>query len=182
MVGAPALVLADRLGQRLLARDAETALCTDERCPILYLRNFGDDKMRLRAGRFSRRGLLGRISPWRTRSFEEVVFSRLGSLGPVIAANPPGKRLPALGTAKMTLPLDGWKDEIRKLARQSWAVVVSATPAQINDGLREELKMITQEIGHRRVIYLLGTGRKGDIVNGRWRKKDFRSRWYCMNL
>jgi len=123
--------------------------------------------MKVRAGRLSRRGLLGRISPRRTRLFEDIVITRLSRIGPVIAASDPNSALPRLGAAKMTFPHEAWENDICELARTAVAVVVSATTAKINKGLLAEIRMLAGEVGHRRLILLLGTGSK-DSVGTRW--------------
>ncbi len=139
VVGALAI---DRLGKSMLARSASDVVTRDQRPPILFLRSFGDDKVRIRATRFSRRGVLGRFSLRRTRRFEEVVSWRIARFGPLVAVNDPGRRFVRLGAAKFTLAHDNWQAAVQDLAIRSLAVVVSAAPSELNDGLMWELGML----------------------------------------
>jgi len=145
----------DRWGRSLLARDAHRVLDDDNRPHILYLRYFGDDKLKIRASRISRRGFLGRISPFHMRRFEEVVGWRLDEAGPLIALSDPTGRMRKLGAAKLSLPLHGWEPKVQKLAIDSLAVVVSAAPKHVRDGLMAELKMLDQALPHSRIILVI---------------------------
>lgn len=101
----PSLIIAhfvDRLGRRLRATSARRLLETDPRPHILYLRSFDEDKVRMPAT-LTRRGLFERLSPVRSRRFEEVLVQCLTEFGPVIALSPPGTTLAALGAAKLSL-------------------------------------------------------------------------------
>ncbi len=156
------LLVFDQFGQRLLMPTARTP---DP--DVLYLRNFGDDKLRLRASRISRRGLMGRLSPWRTRPFESVVIRRLSATGSVLAVNDPGLALPAQGVPKLWLPVASWEPVVAEMARQADFVVVSATPTTINPGFDAELKILDQ--GHQRVMLVLGSWRR-DQLAANWQR------------
>lgn len=159
----------DRLGLRMLARNAQEVRDADGRDPILYLRNFGDDRFRIQASRISRRGLIGRLSPRQTRPFEEIVAWRLNKYGPVVAVSEPNSRLANLGAAKMVLPHHNWLEEVTRLASTSLAVMVSAAPETINLGLRYELHMLANlPPQQQRIILLLPPRRKADLIAG-WR-------------
>ncbi len=165
LLGAAAVAL-DRLGLRLLTEEAQTLLQRDPRRPILYLRNFGDDEFRIEAAGPSRRGLVGKLAFRRTRPFEETFAWRLNQYGPLIAANDPNIRLRTLGAAKMHLPHVNWKDQVEAYAADSLAVVISATPTEINCGLLWELRMIAERLPHQRVILLLPPRRKRESEQG----------------
>ncbi|MEC3978196.1 hypothetical protein [Amycolatopsis sp. H20-H5] len=154
----------DRMGVYLQVRDAKDALRADGRLPILYLRNFGDDKLKVRASRVSRRGVLGRLSVTRKRKFEETVAWRVNSFANIIAVNDPGNFLPTLGAAKFNLAHSDWKIEVERLASSSFAVLVSATPTTINEGLRWELDMIANRLRHGRVVLLLAPRKKDELI------------------
>ncbi|MCR6481248.1 hypothetical protein M8542_00295 [Amycolatopsis sp. OK19-0408] len=162
------MLLVDRLALLLLTKNARELIRTDSRPPILYLRNFGDDKLKVRASRVSRRGLLGRLSFSRKRRFEETVAWRINLYSGVVAINDPSNFLPSLGAAKMNLAHNNWKHDVERLANSSLAVLVSATPTNINEGLRWELEMIAQRLSHRRVILLLAPRKKQELLYS-WR-------------
>jgi hypothetical protein len=133
---AASAVAIDRLGARLM-RPSYNDIYPGTSPDVLYLRNFGDDRMKLRAGRITRRGILGRLSPFRMRPFEELVVSRLAGVGPTLGVNPPGVALERLGVLKEKLPSEegAWKQRIADMADQALVVAISATPRSINDGL-----------------------------------------------
>jgi hypothetical protein len=44
-----------------------------------------------------------------------------------------------------------------------------AAPRELNDGLRTEIKMVAEEIGHDRIVLLLGPVRRSKVALRRWR-------------
>ncbi len=167
----------DRAAQRLRARSLQEAMRRDPDRSLLYLRNFGDDAQKIPTSRFNRRGVWQRASGWLNpignARFEEVLTRALARSGPVVAIGQPGGQLhtlfsaiaPTLGAAKTTLAHDDWQDRVRQLATEAWAVLVSATPSQVNDGFATELKMLAECIGHGRIILVFGTGPKAVLHN-----------------
>lgn len=157
-------VAVDRFGARLLRPSFDQV--HDGRPEIVYLRNFGDDRMTLPASRISRRGLLGRMSPVRRRSFEELVVQRLSAAGSVVGVNPPGRRVERPGVLKTRLPPDGdtWKEVVADLAADALAVAVSATPDSINPGFAWELEHLAARMPHHRLILVLGSRRRGRLL------------------
>ncbi len=165
----------DRVAQRLWARNVHDSMKRDDRPVLLYLRNFGDDKQKILTSRFSRRGLWQKSTAWLnpvpTARFEEVFTRALARSGPVIALAPAGSNLkklvsaiaPTLGAAKTALPHDEWQKWVVSQAREAHAVVVSATPRQVNDGFAWELAMLARQVRHGRVILVFGPGRAADL-------------------
>ena len=140
----PTLIVAyglRNLGQLLLLLDAAEMRRADPRAPILYLRSFDEDRLKIPAARL-RVGWVERLVPWRRRSFERVLVEALSDYGPVYAVNDPRRRMPRLGAARESLPHDRWYDTVDATARLSLVVVMSATPEQIRDGLKQELDML----------------------------------------
>jgi hypothetical protein len=166
----------DRAAQRLRARNAHEAMERDRsRRRMLYLRNFGDDAQKIPVSRFSRRSAWQRSTAWLnligTSRFEEVLTRALARSGPIIAVGQPGSKLrnlfsaiaPTLGAAKASLSNDEWQEWVRNQAVKAGAVVVSATPRQINPGFRWELDTLAREAGHGRIILVFGTGKKSAL-------------------
>ncbi len=164
----------DRGAQRLRARNLHEAM---ERAPdlsILYLRNFGDDTQKILTSRFSRRGVWQRSTGWLnpigSARFEEVLTRALAHSGPVLAVGQPGKRLhrlysamvPTLGAARTTLG-DDWLDHVTNWAINAHAVVVSATPLEMKDGLADEMRKLATEVEHGHIILVFGTGTKAAL-------------------
>ena len=156
--------LIDRIGRRLRMHTAQEMMSADRRPHILYLRNFGDDAMKVPASALGRSGfwqiLTGWLNPVRTNRFEEILARALYRFGPVIAVDPPGTRLSRLGAAKTLLPHDNWFDRVAEWAQGAYAVVVSAAPEEIRPGLLQELEMIAERLPHGRVVLVLGPHRR----------------------
>jgi hypothetical protein len=165
----------DRAAQRLRTRNLQEAMKRDPDRSMLYLRNFGDDDQKITTSRFNRRGVWQRCTGWLnpigSARFEEVLTRALAHSGPIVAVGQPGGKLhnlfsaiaPTLGAAKTTLSQDDWQDQVRQLATDARAVVVSATPAQINPGFAWELYTLAKDIKHGRIILVLGTGTKAAL-------------------
>jgi hypothetical protein len=86
------------LMRRLSMRALRTRELQDSRPPILLLRSFADDNIKVRARGNHRRSLIDRLSLRRRERFEEVVAAALAVQGPVEAVGQVGERLPpALG-------------------------------------------------------------------------------------
>ncbi|WP_162959237.1 hypothetical protein [Micromonospora tulbaghiae] len=162
-------VILDRVGRRLRMRSAHEAIAADPRPHILYLRNFGDDKQKIPASALSRVGawqiLAGWLNPVRSSRFEEVLARALARFGPVIAVDQPGTRFSRLGAAKTLLPHDGWLQQVKEWAEGAHAVVVSAVPGEIRPGLRDELKMLAEDLPHGRIVLILGPQRKKSLLH-----------------
>jgi hypothetical protein len=100
-----------------------------------------------------------------------VLARALAHGGPVVAIGQPGGQLhtifsaiaPTLGAAKTTLAHDDWQDRVHQLAIEAHAVVVSATPRQINEGFATELKMLAERVEHGRIILVFGTATKATL-------------------
>ena len=137
--------LMHRGSQRLAAASAKRLLAHDARPMVLFLRSFGDDQLRLRSATLGRRSFLGRLSPNRFDSFEEVLARHLTAFGPVVAVNPPGTRLAPLGAARETLPPDSWRPVVDSWMGHAALVVICAPPGEPSPGLVWELHEITRQ-------------------------------------
>ena len=135
--------LASRLARRLLAPTANDVLDAEEARPILFLRNFAEDRLTLPAT-WSRRGVLERLTPLRRRRFEELLAASLDIAGPVVGLSPPGTKLPPLGAARLSLPNDGWRNQIEHWARSAELVVLGATPAELTENYAWELALVQE--------------------------------------
>lgn len=165
----------DRAAQRLRARNLQDAMKRDPERSMLYLRNFGDDDQKILTSRFNRRGVWQRVTgclnPIGTARFEEVLTRALAHSGPIIAIGQPGGKLrnlfsaiaPTLGAARTTLTHEDWKGWVVKNSKEVHAVVVSATPAQVNPGFAWELLTLASDVGHGRIVLVFGTGPKAEL-------------------
>lgn len=164
----PALLFAYGLrsvGGRLRAADARQVLGQDRRPPILYLRSFDEDKLKIAAPSL-RRGSVERLLPLRKRSFERVLESALRQYGPLIAVSDPRTRIPRRGAARFTLPHDAWYSHVEQMSADALVVVISGTPAQVRPGLTDELAMLGDDLTARIMV-----------IQAPYRKEDLQRRW-----
>jgi len=164
----------DRGAQRLRARNLHEAMGCAPDLAILYLRNSGDDTQKILTSRFSRRGIWQRSTGWLnpigSARFEEVLARTLAHSGPVVAVGRPGKKLrrlysaivPTLGAARTTLGND-WLDYVTHWAINTHAVVVSATPLEMKQGLADEMNKLATKVEHGQIILVFGTGTKAAL-------------------
>jgi hypothetical protein len=83
-------VLPYRRARQHAAQDAASVVDDDPRAPILYLRSFGDDRLKVPArGGARRHSSLERLGSRRRQRFEEVIAGCLWAHGPVIAVSEP---------------------------------------------------------------------------------------------
>jgi hypothetical protein len=134
-----------RRARRRGALEARELLRRDPRPPVLYLRAFGDDRLRLRAATLGRRSLLEKLSPRRFDRFEEIVVRSLSGVGPVVALTPPGETLPPLGAARESLAGAAWQPKIREWMEQAALIVLTLPPDRLTEGLRWELETLSHE-------------------------------------
>jgi len=162
----------DHLARRLRARTAKELTVDRPERQLLYLRNFGDDELKVPSSPLSRQGLWQLLTAWanpiRQRRFEELLTRVLGRRGPVIGFNHPGLRLPTLGVAKQMAPNEHWQEQITQLAEDSYAIVVSATPTDLRPGLLWELDMLANTVSHGRIVLVLGPYESSDRVSERF--------------
>jgi hypothetical protein len=142
LVGIGAMAIGSGLyhfAQRLAAVRAQTLMRADPRPPVLYLRSFGDDRLRLRVATYGRAAFVERLTPRRLAPFEQVVARHLAHAGPVIAVNRPGTRLAPMGAARETLSDAEWQRAIDGLIERASWIVVCAAPQTVPPGFAWEL-------------------------------------------
>jgi hypothetical protein len=137
LIGAVALYL--RARRRAALRAAEV-LTADARAPILYLRSFDDDKLRVWAHGSPRRSLVERMLGRRKERFEVVLGWHLWGVGPVTAVGRPSERLPPLGAAREYLGEDHWQSEVEERIEEAQEAITLVLGRTI--GLVWELQAI----------------------------------------
>jgi hypothetical protein len=150
-----AILIAIGAGTRYLARQltrvgVEHLATTDRRSPILFLRSFLDDQIRLkRPRRLFFRWLLGLGEPAPT--LDHLLVEEGTSLGPVVAVGVPGSP-PPFGAARTYLDDDEWHTGVAQFARAATAIIIVADDT---DGVIWELSHI-REAGHsHKTLYYL---------------------------
>ena len=105
---------------------------------VLYLRSFGDDRLRVSSPLLERRGL-ERLSWRRTELFEDVIARTLSTIGPVVAIARPGTGQRDLGAARDSIVVDDWLTAVKSYMSNALLVaVVMGT----SEGLVRELETL----------------------------------------
>lgn len=112
--------------RRLAMRALRTRESHDDRPPILLLRSFVDDGIKVRARGNQRRSLIDRLSLRRWERFEEVIAAALTVQGPVEGVGQVGERLPpALGAVRRQFTNEEWQDRVHDLMAQASLICIT---------------------------------------------------------
>lgn len=159
------------IARRAATRRSADLLAADKRAPVLYLRSFSDDRVRIRTERWARRTIFDRFfGPVRER-FEQIIAWHLWSFGPVVAIRRPGGFQRSIGAAREELDGDKWKYQI-----DEWLVsarLVSMTLGR-TAGLQWEINRI-RELGLHEKLLILFPPVDGRELADRWR--GFQQSW-----
>ncbi len=101
----------------------EALLHRDERPPILFLRPFKDDQVRLEPAEVM---VLARIGGWldSIASLDELMLEEGTPYGPVVAIGNPGDKLPPYGAARGYFDDKTWQMAVADLAERAIAIVI----------------------------------------------------------
>ncbi len=119
--------------RRRVARRGAEVRQHDPRPPVLLLRSFGDDMLRVGEGA---RWTTARNLNRRGMTFERVIAEQLLPFGPVIAIGAPGESLAPLGAARDYVSDDSWQDQVQHRMNEA-ALIVALIGA--SEGLAWEL-------------------------------------------
>jgi hypothetical protein len=135
-------VLPYRQARRHAGLQAAAATERDERAPVLYLRSFRDDRLKIRArGGSPRHSALERFGARRRERFEEVVAGHLWAYGPVIAVSEPGEQLAPIGAARAQFDDATWQEGVATWLTRSRLVVITVGRTA---GLAWEVAKVTE--------------------------------------
>ncbi|MEM9682176.1 MAG: hypothetical protein AAF942_02830 [Pseudomonadota bacterium] len=135
----------------------------DHRAPVLLLRSFKDDQLRVWR-RFN-------TLPWsfdRALRFEQAIASRLAQVGPVIAVSAPGEEIPQLGAARAQLDDGDWQEQVSAWMAESAITAMIAGPTE---WIRWELDQLIEQGGTERLFILIPpmlTATKEHPLEERW--------------
>src|SRR5262245_33924680 len=127
-----------RRARRHAVQRATDVATQHDRPIVLYLRSFGDDKVKMRGRPTNGRSWVESIFKIR---FEEIVVDHLFRYGPVVAIGRPGDKLRPLGAARDYLTDDAWQARVEQLMRQACAIVLVAGRTA---GLGWELRKVVE--------------------------------------
>jgi hypothetical protein len=109
--------------KRLRQIEASAARKLDSRRPVLLLRSFKDDLIRVQRRLDVRSYRVGHVADL-ALTLEEVLERVLGTYGPVIAIGRPGEALPPAGAAREYVSNAEWRTRVAELVGESERVVV----------------------------------------------------------
>jgi hypothetical protein len=114
------------LARRMVSRRQRKEPWDPKQAPVLFLRSFVDDKIRMRSHGLDRAGLVDQLALRRWERFEEVAAVSLAKYGPVLAASTPGERLPpGLGATRIEFSHEEWEARIYELMDSSVFIAVT---------------------------------------------------------
>ena len=149
--------------QRHYRLTANDLLRVDKRRPVLFLRSFTDDKVRLWG-----RGIWGKF---RKRTIDEAIRPSADPLGPLVAIADPNVRLPHLGAAQSFYSNDTWQLAIARWVRMARCIVMIAGRTQ---GIRWELEHIFGQEAHQKlIVFLTPSLRKDAAACSQWFVEHF---------
>jgi hypothetical protein len=141
--------LAYRFGRRAQAARVDELRKSDPRRPILFLRSFRDDAIRIKRT-FKWENFFG---GWRTGlTLESVIAEATWRVGPVVAIGRPGELLPRLGAAREYVRDDQWQGVV---ARFSHEAIATIAVAGITEGIRWEYEHLEREGLLERLILIV---------------------------
>lgn len=118
-----------RRARRYAVLSAAEVSREDSRAPVLLLRSFEDDEIKIRSVLFN------------NKTLEEDIASCLAGFGPIIAIGSSDKTRPPIGAVREYLDGNRWRDRVLELARQAQAVFMIMGKTE---GLRCELGLIQE--------------------------------------
>lgn len=154
-----------RAGRRFMRLHAADVRRRDRRTPVLYLRAFSDDKLKIEAVPSIRRPVIEQLWPVVRDHFETVVAWTCDEIGPPVSIAQPGTSLANLGTAREHAPdRDNWLEYVTDEIRASRAVVLSIGAT---DGLIQEVDAITAVGALAKTVFLFPPVQPVEILE-RW--------------
>jgi hypothetical protein len=155
-----------RLARATAAVRASELLSRDDRAPVLYLRSFKDDALRMWTDRAGRRTWLDRLTAPARERFEQVIAWHLWSYGPVVAISRPGSAGQPLGAAREELPVESWTRDIQEWLAAARLIVMTVGRTE---GVQWEVEQI-RRLGLWPKVILLFPPVSDDEVAIRWQE------------
>jgi hypothetical protein len=148
LLGGGLLAAARALKTRILRHCVFTSteiLKTDSRAPVLLLRAFADEFLKLPV----EHGALIRANPDR---FELCAVLPNWALGPVIAIGRPGERLPMFGACREYCYDNDWQDRVSELLQQCARIVMILG---VTEGLAWEISQINKHNYLHKTLFVM---------------------------
>lgn len=150
-----------RVMKRANVRDAQTALKSDRRKPIIYLRSFRED-------------ISSPLNPASRATHEEYLVSVLNEVGPVLAIGRPNERQAPPGAARSYARGGDWQGEVINLMKEAQFIVIHV---DVTRGLRWEIATAVRLVKPERILlslpYLRAEHRGLIVTNQGVRLKEY---------
>ncbi len=144
------------LAMRLFRRDVASMLEADGRKPVVYLRAFGDDKLRMKGKFFSISKFI--TQSYRIKRLDEMLSEGAWHVGPIIALqDPQGRLVNTKGPAVEKLPHDDWQDRVAAHIQEARLIVLQLN---LTDGLMWEFEQCLSPDTLKKTIFVFGTQEK----------------------
>jgi hypothetical protein len=111
----PVSIFMAKRGRRHFAKIGEHYLDRDPRPPVVFLREFGEERFILEDTSESSRG-----------TFEQTLVDTFETLGPVVAIGRPEENLPPSGAIRLYVDDDHWQAKVAELIERSRLIVIQA--------------------------------------------------------
>lgn len=167
-VGLPVAALLLLLGRRVLKLRASELRGVDPRAPVLLLRSFKDDKLKVDGRIWSRPGLwLMQVLSLLKCSLEEVLAAEARSIGPVLTVGEPHERLPRLGAARDYFSDEDWKRAVSALITDAALLVFVLSDTE---NLFWEFRTGVARVGKSRILLIVPPLRDERELSSRWQR------------
>ncbi len=120
--------------RRRLQLNAGALLAIDDRRPIVHLRSFGDDEVKIKSiagdatksifGRFDMAATYKSRLLWQSIRLEEALAGIARSFGPFIAIGEPNEKMPDIGAARAYLGDDQWQEKVAEWMEKSLLITM----------------------------------------------------------
>jgi hypothetical protein len=151
---------------------ATRVLELDNRQPILFLRSFADDKVRLWG-----KGVVGKL---RRRTIDEAIKRLAERLGPFVAIANPNAKLPQLGAAQTYFSNDTWQSPITSWVQIAQMIIMVAGRTEVIGWELDHILADEEQV--KLVILLPPTFREDSAVAAQWFKEHFSRTRYAQDL
>jgi hypothetical protein len=154
-----------RIAQRYFAPRAAAALLKDSRRPILLLRSFKDENVRILAGSMPIVIANAPLVVPVPRRLDEFLADSLRSFGPVIAIGRPKELLPSLGAAREYASDDNWASLVERRICEAQIVIAMLGGTE---GFAWEMSAIPRLSAKQKLILVVPPLRTAHQIAERW--------------
>ena len=152
--------------RRVIAQNAAEVISHDHRAPILFLRSFMDDQIKVKQWQH----LFGFQNPMPIR-FEEALGGMIGRYGPFLAIGEPKEGLPQLGAARAYPGDNEWQAMVTRWISEARLITMLCGPTR---WVHWEVQNVIAAARINRLLLFLPPGRGGPLTQQKRRRIE---RW-----